>query len=280
MSLILYLSNDVKLPSGESVVSYVEELPARALQYLEEMTYEHERIAMDRYINMHNSYFAGTSSSLSSPSFATKSFIKKFADNYDEVEDLGDNSRMPRKISERILHFLFVYYFSYHEAEQEHKKRIDIQSFSYWFSKLRRKAGRKMMEDIKKKEKMYNSLTRREREIYMQRLKYGQKKWKSNWAHGSFETNLKAMKHVVYAPNFQHTPWRNAFKVSKTIPSEIHHEVLKKYRIWSRFLHPDKPNNKGLGLPFEHRLKERFLNLTEKKNEAVAWYEGLAIEVL
>lgn len=107
-------------------------------------------------------------------------FIKKIAKGYRAHGDLEDSGRvMSDDTSEKILHFLFVYYFSYHEAEESSGKRVDILSFSTWFSRLRTKLGRKMKKEVDARAKSYNALTGNARELYASRLKQWRKQWKA-----------------------------------------------------------------------------------------------------
>lgn len=288
-AITIFQSEDVKFPNGESVEDYVRELPERALSRLEYMTYQQEKNAMDRYMNMYNAYYDGTlTRRLTAVSFASKSYTKKFAEEYLENDNLEDGARvMSDKTSRSILHFLFVYYFSYHEAEEAGQRRIKIVSFSTWFDRLRKKLGRKMRNEIEMKDKSYARLAGRRRESYVQQLKKGRKIWKLHWkqnGYASSEKHFEEMKHVVNMADFEGQDWWKVFKipesrVHETPASYIYTEVRKKFRVWSRFLHTDNDNNRALGLPFEHRLAQRFLLLSDKKADAETWYNSMAIDV-
>jgi len=286
-ALTIFQRENVKFPNGESVEDYVIELSAYATKRLEYMTYEHERKAMDRYMDMYNKYFAGTSRrALSAQTFASPSYVKQFAYEYAEAEGLDDDAtRMSSKTSESILHFLFVYYFSYHEAEETLRRKIKLVSFSTWFDRLRTKLGRTMRKEMEAREKAYAELSGRRRDAHVRKLKEGKRTWVNNWTEGSSDTmRFEEMKHIVIMSDFSLKKWWNVFKIPSsriqvTGASDVRHEVLRKFRIWSRYMHPDKRNNRGLGLPFQHRLAQRFLGLIGKKAEMETWFANLAIEV-
>lgn len=292
MSLSIFQANDVRFPNGEAVAEYVTELSPSALRKLGDMSYPQEMNVMERYMNMYNEFYGAVSINrppLSAKRFAGKNNVKAFREEYaagDGVEDTG-SATMKTETAQSILHFLFVYYFSYHEAEESTGKRITIRSFSTWFGRLRAKLGRKMRKEMEAREKAYNSLTGVERQNYADRLRRALIKWKTRWRAEGNDVIVKQFSHAVRVatmPNITSAEWRVVFgiaanRVRATGASTVRKEVMAKFRRWSRFFHPDRSNNQGLGSPFRHRLSQRFLALTDKRDEVQKWYENFAIDV-
>ncbi|CAM9337113.1 unnamed protein product [Ectocarpus sp. 8 AP-2014] len=292
MSLIIFQGHGVEFPSGEPVEVYVGELSASALQKLDDMTYFQEKDAMERYMNMYNKYYGSASNKrapLSAERFASDVYVEKFRQNYAESEDVEDSggALMRMKTAQAILHFLFVYYFSYHEAEEASGKEMKIRSFSTWFGNLRRRLGRKMQKEMEAREKAYNSLSGRKREEYELRLRTSAKNWKAHWRANKNPTLVRQFNeavHVVTLANFDSKDWWEVFKIAKnrvkaTGARKVQQDVYKNFRRWSRFFHPDKAGQAKLGTAFRHRLISRMQALDNKKGEMEEWFNGLAIEV-
>lgn len=292
MSLSIFKGNEVKFPSGEPVEEYVTELSSSALRKLEYMTYPQEKNSMDRYMNMYNAFYGAASTNrppLSAQRFASKTNVRAFVEEYAAGDDVDETNlrTMKNKTAESILHFLFVYYFSYHEYEESTGKRIPIVSFATWFGRLRAKLGRKMRKEMEAKEKAYNALTGIERQNYADRLRAAVQTWKKSWRAVGNETLVQQFNQaarVVSIKNMNSKDWWVVFgiaanRIQTTGASTVRKEVTAKYRRWSRFFHPDRSNNQGLGTPFRHLLSQRFLILTDKKDEMQTWFDNIAIEV-
>lgn len=284
--LTVFEAAEVKFPSGEHVTEYITELSVPALDRLEFMTFEHESGAVTRYEEMHGKYLDGTAKRLlSAETFASDVYVQKFREEYHEAEELSKKDKMmSTKTAKAILQFLFVYYFSYHEAEEASGKEIKLESFSRWFGRLRVKLARQQARDLATRERNYGKLRGRRREAYLAKLKKRTDVWRKNWKEHGYtgsEEHMNAMKHVVIMADEDtvDVDWWKLFKVSTrmiertTDGCDVRTDVLKKYRIWSRFVHPDRPNNRGLGLAFQHLLAQRFVLMTNKKNEMEKWFE-------
>lgn len=295
MSLAIFHGQHVTFPSGEPVNDYVGDLSASALQKLEDMTYFQEKDAMERYMKMYNAFYASASTNrapLSSRRFASDPYVKHFREHYAASEDVedGGGTLMKMKTAESILHFLFVYYFSYHEAEEASGKRINIKSFSMWFGDLRRKLGRKMRKEMEAREKAYNSLSGKKREQYEARLRKSAKTWKAGWRASENPTLVRQFNeavHVVTMASIDSKSWWEVFKIAPnriktTGASTVKREVMRDFRRWSRYIHPDNHLNVKLklGAAFRHRLALRMQAMQNKKDEMEKWFEGLVIEVV
>lgn len=282
-ALAIFHSQELKFPNGETVEDYVRELPAAALSRLEYMKFSQERGTMIRYLEMHNKFYANEIRDLSAETFASTSHVKKFAKEYAEGDDTEDTVPMRDSISRAILQFLFVYYYSYQEAEELSGNKIKIVSFCAWFYRLRSAMGRKMRREMEAREKSYNALTGRQREQHVRRMKRGRSTWKGNWST-THRVKLRSMIHVINVPNASSMNWWTFFKihsnrVQATGAHTVRHEVLRKFRTWSIFFHTDRRNNQRLGGPFANRLADRFLELMNKKQEMLTWYSDLAVDV-
>lgn len=107
--------------------------------------------------------------------------------------------------------------------------------------------------------------------------------WKLNGSASSAR-HLEELMHVVNAADIAEKDWWVVFKipanrVQPTGASIVRHEVLRAFRIWSRYFHPDRFQNSGLGLPFQHRLNQRLIVLNEKKDSMQIWYDSLAVDL-
>lgn len=90
--------------------------------------------------------------------------------------------------------------------------------------------------------------------------------------------------HVVNAADIAEKDWWVVFKipanrVQPTGASIVRCAVLRSFRIWSRYFHPDRFQNSGLGLPFQHRLSQRLIVPNEKKDSMQMWYDSLAVDL-
>lgn len=285
--MVVFQAHGVTFPSGEPVDAYVEELSPNALDLLEEMTYPQERLAMERYMNMYNNFYGGITKTLSAKAFASKSFVLEFREIYQEGEDVEDESSvsMSMDTAEEILHFLFVYYFSYHEAELQSEKKIKIKSFARWFYNLRKKLGRKMRKDMEAREQVFNRLSDIEQRDYIRMMKEGATQWKENWRSSSNATTVRQFneaKHVALMPDIGTTHWSKVFKIDSrrlqpTGAVTVRKLVRARCRRWSIFFHADK--NLTLNSIFRTRLIERLHELQEKKKQMEDWFDSLAITV-
>lgn len=282
MALVVFEAHGVTFPNGEPVETYVKELSPIALERLEEMTYFQERAAMDRYMNMYNEYYAGATKCFSALTFASKSFTKEFKDEYQEGDDIED---LEVSHAREILHFLFVYYFSYHEAEVQGNEKIKIKSFARWFDNLRKKLGRKMQKKMEAKEKAFNRLSDKGQRDYVRRLNEGARQWKQYWRSNSSATLVRQFneaKHVATMGNISTMHWSKVFKIDSrrlqaTGAGKVQKDVRARCRRWSVFFHADK--NLVLGSIFRNRLIERLQQLQTKKEQMEKWFDSLAITV-
>lgn len=292
MSLSVFETQGILFPNEEPVEEYVRELSRSALRKLEDMSYPQEKKAMERYMNMYNKFYGASSTNrqpLSATRFASPENVRSFQQEYANADgaDDTDGKTIKYETAESMLHFLFVYYFSYHEAEEAQRKRIRLLSFTNWFSRLRTKLGRQMRREMEKKEAAYNALNGTQRQDYIRRLKSGVKEWKTRWrayANATIVEQFNQAADIVTTPDFDSVDWWLAFKIDPariqtTGASAVKADALKHFRRWSRFFHPDNNNNKRLGSPFRHRLSSRFIGLTNKRDEMLAWYDHLAIVV-
>ena len=191
---------------------------------------------------------------------------------------------MSSDTAKNILDFLFVYYHSYHEAFAQSGENIPLRTFSAWFHTLRKKAHKKMTKERKQREKAAKLLTGRRLEEHNRRLMQKLKAWKEKWQDDGFDGAydlLKKMVHVVrYTEEELATErWWQVFKVSERSLScdesldAVRHDVLKKYRLWSRFVHPDRSQNQNHGILVQDLLASRFVLLNDSKQEMLEWYE-------
>lgn len=284
--LTVFTALGAQFPNGEYAYEYMDGLSERALEILEYLTPEHETITIERFIRLHEKYLTGTRG-ISAQQFANKNFVVRFQKAYHTVEELGlerDHRMMSFKTAEAILHFLFAYYFSYHEAFAQSGKNIPLQSFSAWFDALRRKAGKKMDKERRQRDKKLSRLDALELEEHNRRVTQHLRGWKERWQNNGYNgayDHLKEMIHVVKYPeeDLNQMQWWEVFKVSpKSLAcdgtvDEVRSNVLRKLRIWSRFVHPDKPQNKNHGIHVQDLLAKRFKLLLDSKEKMLKWYE-------
>lgn len=291
---VLTIFEGVLLPNNEPVADYLEDLSEKNIGRLGRMSWKHEEIAIRRYIQMHGEYMEGkrTPANMSATKFASKSFVQEFALHFAEIDfDTYTESTksMPVTSAEAILHFLFVFYMSHYEGELSQNKKIKLVSFATWFDRKRKKAASALRAKLRRREQNYQELTGRRRESYDALLKQGKRTWKQNWQDHGYATRMvdfRSAKHVILMGDFEDIDWWRAFKIPKarvdaaTDGSDIRREVLKKYRIWSRFMHTDNVNNRAVGGPFADRLAKRLLSLMDKTASMEAWYSGLDVVVI
>lgn len=291
---VITVFEGVLLPNNEPVADYLEDLSKKNLGRLNRMQWAHEEIATLRYEKMHCEYMDGyrKPGNMSATKFASKSFVKEFALHFARVDlDTYTESTksMPIESAESILHFLFAFYMSHYEAELLQNKKIKLVSFVDWFDRERKKAASALRANLKKRAEHVAALTGRQRDKYNALLKQGKGIWRKNWEDGGYAKRMvdfKSAKHVILMSNFVDIDWWRAFKIPKarvdaaTDPSAIRRDVLKKYRIWTRFMHTDNLNNRAVGGPFADRLARRLLALMDKANEMETWYSGLDVVVI
>lgn len=90
------------------------------------------------------------------------------------------------------------------------------------------------------------------------------------------------MIHVIRCPeeDLKKVLWWQVFKVSqKSLVfdgsfDEVRVDVLRKFRFWSRFVHPDNIQNQNHGIYVQDLLATRFILLNESKESMLKWYEG------
>lgn len=293
----LIIFQGVLLPNNVPVADHLEELSQKNIQRLGRITYRHEEEAIKRYIKMHGEYMEGSRkpSDMSAQKFASKSFVRKFAFDF-AAADLEEGAAkdlhvktMTLDSSEAILHFLFTFYLSHYEGELSQKRKIKLVSFATWFDRERKKAKKGYMAKLKRREEHYEALDGREREAYVALLRQGKNTWKQNWKDRGYARRMvdfRAAKHVVLMADFEAQDWWRVFKIpTATINaaidgSAVRTDVLRKYRIWSRFMHTDNINNRALGGPFTDRLAKRFGDLMDKVEKMEKWYRRLDVVVI
>lgn len=289
--LTVFMAEGAKFPNGSRVSEYMGGLNEEALEILEYLTPEHEKTTIERFISLHKQYLTGKKG-ISAQIFANKKFVVQFQRAFHIVEELGperEHQMMDSKTAREILHFLFVYYFSYHEAS-ESGKNIPLQSFSTWFYKLRTNARDQMRKDRQAREKALKRLTGRKLEEHNKRVALQLKGWKDKWQFHGYDgavTNIKEMLHVVTCPeqDLRKQQWWEVLKVAKK-DLDIHETVdevdaiktatLKKFRVWSRFLHPDQGKNQNNGIFVQDLLAKRFILLNDSKENMLKWHEDAA----
>lgn len=288
--LTVFTALGAKLPNGEFASEYMTGLKEDALEILEYLTPEHETFTVARFIRLHEIYLTGKKG-ISAQLFADEKFVRKFQVEFHRVEELGperDSIIMSFKTARAILHFLFVYYFSYHEAFAESGKNIPLKSFSEWFHIMGRKAAKKMQREREQRAKATRLLSGRRLEEYHKRVTQALKVWKEKWQHDGYRgayDDLKKMLHVVRYPerDLKKLLWWQVFKVSQrsltcdATLDEVRSDVLRKYRVWSRFLHPDRTQNQGNGIYVQDILAKRFVLLNDSKENMLKWYEGATL---
>ena len=288
--LTVFTALGAQLPNGEFAAEYMDGLNEKALEILEYLTPEHEKTTVERFIRLHERYLTGTTG-ISAQLFANKKFVVKFQKAFHVVEELGkerEYEMMSSKTAEAVLHFLFAYYFSYHEAFADSGKNIPLRSFSAWFDVLRRKAGKKMKKEREQRAKAAKLLTGRRLEEHNKRLTQKLKIWKEKWQYEGFKGAydlLKKMIHVVRYPeeDLKKVLWWQVFKVSQQSLvcdeglDEVRLDVLRKFRFWSRFVHPDNTQNQNHGIYVQDLLATRFILLNESKEKMLKWYDGAKV---
>lgn len=283
--LTVFTAMGAQLPNGEYVSEYSDGLSEKALEILEFMTPEHEEVSIERFLNLHEKYLTGKKG-ISAKLFANDKFVDKFRMAYHSVEEIGKErsyTMMSFRTARAVLHFLFVYYFSYHEAFAASGKNIPLQTFSAWFHKLRKKAHKRMTRERAERAKAMKRLNGRRLEEHNRRLTQRLRRWKEAWQYngytGSFD-DLKSMLHVVRYPDqdVHKILWWQVFKISERslvvdgTVDEVRHNVLKMFRIWSRFMHPDKEHNRGHGIAVSDLLSNRLQFLIQMKQDMEKWY--------
>ena len=288
--LTVFTALGAQLPNGELASEYMDGLKEEALEVLEYLTPDHEETTVARFIRLHEIYLTGTRG-ISARVFANKKFVVKFQKAFHKVEELGkerDSQMMSSKTAQAILHFLFAYYFSYHEAFAESGTNIPLKSFSLWFYNLRRKAGKKMQKEREQRAKAVRLLKGRRLEEHNKRVTQKLKCWKEKWQYDGYKgayDDLKKMIHVVRYPkeDLKKLLWWEVFKVSQRsldcdeTLDEVKTDALKKYRVWSRFLHPDRTQNQNHGIYMQDLLANRFVFLNDSKEDMLKWHEGATL---
>lgn len=291
----LVVFGGILFPNDEAVGDYAKELSETALDVLEHMDYVHEEeYAMMRYINMYNDYYSkGKTATFSAATFsaapAPKQFAKKLSNpDGDEVQvgknDLekddakyGDPIIKPA-VAKEILEFLWVYYFSYHEAEQRAKRKIKLKSFSAWFRVKKRIYAKANKAEVEKQNAVESRQSTRDEKVFLALRAKGKKDWKHYHlkvanTYANKKLHYNQMKHVVnWADNkIESLSWRDVFMFGNNQNVDLE-TLSKKFRMWSRFLYKD--SNTGFGIPFQAHLAKRFQLLNELKDVGVAEIEA------
>lgn len=295
----LVLFAGLKFPNDEPAVDYALDLSDEALDVLEYMEYPQEEYAMKRYMQMFNDYYQAKIKVLTGASFATaaasKAFAKKLSQGLEEAqeEDEEDGKKSKGKgkdkrkkkqkepkvkedVARQILEFLFVYYLSYHEAEEKYgrSKKYDLKSFSTWFKVQKKKYAKANKAEVEALYALDAVRAGPDEQLVIAQLKRGKKDWKSyhmerpTLDRAKLKQDYNDMKHIInWSDNkILSVSWRGIFSLHGQ--QITRRQINKRFRIWSRFIHPDQ--NKGFTTAFQNHLKKRFQVFSTMRDNAIA----------
>lgn len=298
----------LKFPNDEAAVDYALDLSDEALDILEYMEYPQEEYAMKRYMQMFNDYYQAKIKVLTGASFATKAasktFAKKLRQGLEELEEeveeevqrskgngKGKRRRKQKEpkvkedVARQILEFLFVYYLSYHEAEEKYgrSKKYDLKSFCTWFKVQKKKYAKANKAEVEELYAIDTARTGPDAQLALDQLKRGKRDWKryhmqrKTLDRAKLKQHYNDMKHLInWSDNkIESVSWRVGLSfqgqdITKT-------QINKRYRIWSTFIHPDQ--NKGYTAAFQDHLYKRFNVLSTMRDNAIDEIEQNTVDL-